>query len=469
MSLPATVQTLGRRACRFWHDEASLRARLISIGHLITGNMMGSMVGLLAFVVTARALGPHDFGILALTLSYARSVQLLIAFQIWQPLIKYGAEVRGKEDGGAYRALMKFGLLIDLSAALTAYVTAVGFALVFGPLVGVSQSGIQQVFIYSTVLLFQIEGFPTAVLRLAGRFRLVAYSSLISTTLRLALCTAGLLAGADLVYFVVAWAVSQVTGSLIFLTLALIELRRQGVRRLLMAPLAGVTRRFKGLWAFTLGSKVELMVRSSTTEFDTLLVGALAGAPAAGLYHVAKRLGRLVLHMGVQVQAVVYPDIARLWAQQAVSEFRRIILQTEILLLALGVAVFAAVALWVGPVLSWTAGPEFEAAAPLIVVQMIAVAMMLSGSAVRSALLAMGCQPVVLRIVIVSTLVFYAVALATIPVLGAMGANIAHTIMAGLWLAGLLVAFHREIRSHSSTLPPDTPDPTPPVEEPARP
>ncbi len=440
--------------------------RLVSIGHLVTGNMMGTIVGLLAFVVTARALGPTDFGILALTLSYTRSVHLLIAFQTWQPLIKYGAEEQGKEEGSAYRALMKFGLLVDLSAALTAYGVAVGVALIFGSLVGISHSNLQQVLIYSTVLLFQIEGFPTAVLRLAGRFRLVAYSSLISTILRLVLCAAGLLAGASLFYFVIAWAVSQIAGSLIFLTLALVELRRQGVRRLLMAPLAGVTGRFKGLWAFTLGSKIELTVRSSTTEFDTLLVGALAGAPAAGLYHIAKRLGRLMLHMGVQVQAVVYPDIVRLWAQQAVSEFRRIILQTEILLLAFGLAVFAAAALWVGPVLHWTAGPEFEAAGPLVVVQLIAVTMMLSGSAVRSALLAMGRQPVVLKIVVVSSLVFHATALAAIPVLGAMGANIAHAVMGGLWLAGLLVAFHGEIRSHSNTLPPASPDPGPSIGEP---
>ncbi len=429
---------------------------------------MNSVVGLLAFVVTARALGPNDFGILALTYSYARSVQLLIAFQTWQPLIKYGAEERGREDGNAYRALMKFGLLVDLSAALTAYGMAVGFALIFGPLVGISDSNVQHVLIYSTVLLFQVDGFPTAVLRLAGRFRLIAYGSLISTILRLILCAAGFLAGAGLSYFVVAWAVSQVAGSLISLTLAFVELRRQGVRNLLKAPLTGVTKRFNGLWAFTLGSKVEMTVRSSTTEFDTLLVGALAGAPAAGFYHVAKRLGRLVLHLGVQVQAVVYPDISRLWAQRAVSEFRRIVLQTEIFLLAFGVAVFTAALLWIEPVLHWTAGPEFEAAGPLVVVQLIAVTMMLSGSAVRSALLAMGRQPVVLKIVVVSTLVFHATALAMIPVLGAMGANVAHAVMGGLWLAGLLIAFHGEIKSHPNALPPDAPDATLPKEEPPR-
>ncbi|MFC6487588.1 lipopolysaccharide biosynthesis protein [Nitratireductor sp. GCM10026969] len=444
------MQTIGRRARRFWRDEESLRARLANIGHLVTGNMMGSAMGLLAFIVTARALGPNDFGILALTLSYARSIQLLIAFQTWQPLIKYGAEEWGNQDKGAYRALMKFGLLIDVSAALTAYALAVGFALLFGPLVGIGESNLQQVLIYATVLLFQIEGFPTAVLRLAGRFRLVAYSALVATVLRLLLCTIGLLMGAGLFYFVVAWAVSQIAGSLLFLTLALIELRRQGVRGLLTAPLAGITKRFKGLWTFTLGSKIELTVRSSTMEFDTLLVGALAGAPAAGLYHVAKRLGRLVLQIGVQVQAVVYPDIARLWAQQAMTEFRRTIIQTELLLLTFGVAVFAATALWIGPVLHWTAGPAFEAAGPLATVQMIAVAMLLSGSAVRSALLAMGRQPVVLKIVVFSAVAFHLTALAAIPLLGAMGANIAHGVMAGLWLAGLMTAFHAELRSHAT-------------------
>jgi O-antigen/teichoic acid export membrane protein len=446
--LKAPVQTLGRRAQRFWQDDAPLRARVVNIGHLLTGNLVGSIVGMLGFLVTARALGATDYGVLALTYSYARAIGLLLGFQSWQPLIKYGAELGGAEHLDDYRSLLKFGLIVDVSAALLSYLVAVGFALLFGPLVGIGEEAIEQVVIYSTVLLFQINGLPTAILRLAGRFRLVAYGSTTAGILRLVLCVAGLLAGAGLKYFVVVWTLSHALGAVFLLGLALMEARRQGARQLLRAPLGGLTKRFKGLWGFTVGSNIELTVRSSASEFDTLLVGAFTDPASAGLYHIAKRLGRLVLQAGVQVQAVLYPDVARLWAQGNFSMFRRTVLQTEIMLAAFGLTILACTILGIQPALDWAVGAEFAAAGPLAIVQMLAVAIALSGSALRIALLAMGKQLVVLRIVLASTLVFHATALVMLPWIGTIGANIAHVVMGLIWLAGLLRAYGFAVAAH---------------------
>lgn len=431
----------------FLYERAALRLRLINIGHLLTGDFFGTVIGLLVFVVAGRALGTENFGILALILSYGRAVQRLVAFQSWQPLIKYGAELKKTQHQQDYKSLMKFGLLVDASAAVIAYLVAVGGVLLFGPLIGIGENEVKQVVIYSTILLFHINGFPTAIMRLAGRFRIMAYTSVLSLVLRLILCLIGLYIEAGVFYFVVVFAASQILGSLLFLGLAVHELRRQGIRGLLRAPIKGVSRRFKGLWAFTIGSNVELTVRSSANELDTLLVGALAGPAAAGLYHIAKRFGRLVLQLGVQVQAVLYPDVARLWAERAIDEFRKTVLQMELLLAGFGLLVFIGITLTIHPILYWTLGEEFMDAAPLVMVQMIAVAMMLSGSVARAALLAMGRQLTVLKIVVVATVAFHTTAVAVIPFMGAMGANIAHAVMAAIWLVGLLTAYSSALRA----------------------
>ena len=297
--------------------------------------------------------------------------------QSWQPLIKYGAELSGQEHLDDYRALLKFGLVIDASTAVLAFLAAVGVALLFGPLFGIGGDRLTQVLIYSTTLLFQISGLPTAVLRLAGRFRLVAYASVVGGVVRLLLCLAGLLADWGLLYFVIAWTLSQIVGSVVLLVAAFIEMRRQGVRHLLGAPFRGVSKRFEGLWRFTIGSNIELTVRASAQELDTLLVGAFTDAAGAGFYHIAKRLGRLMLQIGAQVQAVVYPDVARLWAKGAVDLFRRTVFQTEILLAVFGITAVAVTAVSIEPLLAWTVGPEFSSAASLAVVQMVAVAIAL--------------------------------------------------------------------------------------------
>lgn len=447
----AAVRAFGQRMKRVWSREKVLHARLINVGHLLTGNLFGSVVGMLAFVVTARALGPAAYGLLALAYSYCHAIQLLVGFQSWQPLIKYGAELQEAGRHDDYRSLLKFGLLLDIGAALLSFVIAIGLALAFGTLVGVSDDAILLVLIYSTTLLFQINGFPTAIMRLSGRFWLVAYGSQVNTVLRLVLCLIGLLVGAHLMYFVIVWTVTQIFGSLLILALSFVEIRRQGVRHLLSAPLSGMSTRFHGLWTFTIGSNIELSVRSSASQFDTLIVGALAGPTAAGFYHIAKRLGRLVVQCGVQVQAVLYPDVARLWARKEIASFRRSVMQMEVLLMTFGVIVVVATWLTIEPLLRWTAGPEFLAAAPLATVQMVAVAMTLSGSAVRTALLAMGRQPAILKIVLCSTAVFHLVAFTTIPLVGAMGANFAHVAMGAVWMLALNLVYRRALKAPPTT------------------
>jgi O-antigen/teichoic acid export membrane protein len=461
-SAPA-IRRLERRIRQLRAESGALRKRLFNIGHLLTGNLFSSITGMLAFVLTARALGPTDYGILALTYSYVRAIEHLIAFQSWQPLIKYGAELQGPEHKDDYRALLKFGMIVDVSAAVMAYLVSVGLAYLVGPLFGISDDALQQVVIYSTVLLFQINGLPTAVIRLAGRFRLVAYGMLVGGLIRLVLCAFGLWIGADLLYFVVVWTVTQIIGSLSLLFFAFLELHRQQVTQLLRAPLRGVTKRCKGLIFFTIGSNIELTLRSSANELDTLIVGMFADPASAGLYHIAKRIGRLVLQLGVQVQAVLYPDVARLWAQRALEEFRNTVLQMEIILMVFGLLVFFGTALIIEPLLYWTAGPKFVAAAPLVIVQMIAVAMLLSGGAVRTALLAMGRQPAVLKIVAVATIAFHITAFAIIPLIGAMGANVAHCVMATFMLMGLIMVYRRdfaqEARSVQASVPAEREDP----------
>jgi len=442
-----TVRAMMGKVTRFWGQESAMRRRLINTGHLITGNAVNSVIGLIAFVVTARALGPADYGVLALTYSYVRAVQQLVSFQSWQPLIKYGAELKHKVDHSDLVSLLKFGLIVDFSAAVLACVTAIAVALVASPLVGISEDALDQVLIYSVALVFQINGLPTAVIRLAGRFRELAYTNLISNAARMVLCAIGLATGAELFYFVLVWAATQILGALILLGITVAELRRQGilVRDVLFASLRGVNSRFKGLWSFTLGSNAELTIRASAGEFDVLLVGMLADPTSAGLYHIAKRLGRLVLQLGVQVQAVLYPDIARLWAQRAIEALRRTVFQMEILLALFGVAAIIGTAIVIEPLLAWTAGPEFAAAAPLAIVQMVGVALGLSGGPLRSALLAMGKQTTLLKYVTLAAITFQVVAWTTIPFFGAMGANFAHLAMDAVTFASLTILYRREL------------------------
>ncbi len=261
------------------------------------------------------------------------------------------------------------------------------------------------------------------------------------------LCFIGVAVGADLRYFVLVWMGTQILGSLTFLAFSIRALRRNDVHGILAAPLRGLTTRFQGIWSFAWQSNLSLTLRSSAQQLDTLLVGALAGPVAAGFYHIAKQVGRMAQQIGVHVQSVLYPDVARLWAAQALDEFRRAIIQVEVMLAAFGLAVFLGLLLLAEPLLRLTAGPEFIGAAPLMIVQGAAVSLMLAGFPARSALLAMGQQKQVLHIVIISTVAFHCTALTLIPLIGAMGANFAHMVLGLVTAGGLMLLLRRQLRN----------------------
>lgn len=432
-----------RRLSGLWRQEKTLKKRFLNIGHLLTGNFLGSLIGLVAFALTARALGPAEYGLLALCFSYTRAVERIISFQSWQPLIKYAAGLKGVEGEADLKSLLKFGLCLDVLAAFVSWVIAIGLTLIAAPILKIDESTVVLVLAYCSVLLFHISGMPTAVLRLYGHFRLIAYGQLATSLFRLVLCGIGVAKGGGLFDFAMIWIASQIASSIFFIATSFRALHVRGIHKVLRAPLVGISNRFPGIWGFAWSANLSLTIRSTAFEGDTLLVGLLADPASAGLYHIAKRVGRTIQQVGVQVQTVIYPDVARLWANHAYSEFKRSILQVEAALLGFGISVLIFFYFTIETILQLTAGPAFLAAVPLVIVQTIAGGITLSGSALRSSLLAMGLQHKLLMIVIVATAAFHITALLLIPRIGAMGANIAHIVLAVILGGGMLRVFQK--------------------------
>ena len=143
-----------------WRKETSLHEKLSSVGHLLTGSFLGSLIGLIAFTLTARALGVVEYGMLALCFSYTRAIERIISFQSWQPLIKYGAGLKGPEGDADLKSLLKFGLCLDVAAASLSWLIAVVLAFAAGSILQLTASSQQLLLAYCTVLLFQVSDPP---------------------------------------------------------------------------------------------------------------------------------------------------------------------------------------------------------------------------------------------------------------------------------------------------------------------
>ncbi len=421
-----------------------------AVGHLLTGTAATVVLSLISVGLAARALGPHGYGILALILSLGQACERLVSFQSWQPLIRYGATLDPENDRQPLRSLLKFGLLLDLAGGGAAWAIAMLLAIGAHFVLEVSWAMVALAATYLVSLLFNCNGFSTAVFRLFGAFRLSAHMQVVTAFLRLAASAVAYLTDAGVLGFVLVWAVTQAVGPLLTLVAALRILSRHAIGGVVRADLAGITERFPGLWRFTWGANVSLTVWASAQQLDTLIVGWLADPASAGLYHIAKRVSRVVQQVGSQAEAVIYPDLSRMWAAGQRSAFLRLLIHTEAALAAFGATCWIGAILFGRSAISLTAGPRFIGAGPLLTVQILAVALSISGAASRAGLLAIGRQPAVLRTVLAASLAFYLSVAPLILWLGAMGANVAHVLFGATWLTGLTLSLRRGLKGGRS-------------------
>jgi O-antigen/teichoic acid export membrane protein len=430
----ARSATIGRsfagRVLTAMQRDRPLRERLVNIGHMLSGNAFSAILALVSLSMTMRVLGPAQYGILALVVSYGRVIDRVVRFESWQPLIKYAAGLGPNPSPSALRQLYGFGLRLDTAACFVSFLSAIILALVAGPFFHVDRASFELILIFSIALLINQTGMPTAVLRMAGKFKTIAYAQAIGNGVRIILCFIGLAYHLSLAYFCAVWAICQVMSTVVMLVCAFNELRRAHVGNILTVSCRGVTKNFPGIFQFAWSSNLSMTIRSSANDLDVLIVGWLSDPVSAGLYFFAKRFAKAVQQVNVQVQAVLYPDVARLWVEQAYRKFIRATSQIQLLLgsgfflVLIGTLAFGKLMIRLGP------GTSYYGALPMLLIQIIAVGITTHAAPSRTALLAMGLQQAVLKVVLVGTIIFQLLLFLLVPIYGGMGANIAHVVLA---------------------------------------
>jgi O-antigen/teichoic acid export membrane protein len=432
--VPETRGSAGFLARLVGHSGNStiIKQRLGSIAHLLTGNATNAVIMLIGTVVAARTLGPAAYGVFALVLTVCRISERLLRFESWQPLIRFAAQEEITGNPQRRSQLFLYGLLLDVGSAAFAAILAVVGGYVLMPLLKLQPEHLPLIAIYAVAIGINIRGVPTAALRLSGQFRTLAYVQIFSSLVRLSLASIALVFKADLLTFVVIWTVAQMTDSLLFLWLGFRALKSIGIPSPLRAELRGMTSNFPSFMKFAWSTNFSSGLRTLTQEADTLLVGALVGTSAAGFYHIAKRIAKVAQQVGDMVQAVLYPDMARLWARSEKASFRHLVGRIQLALAAVGLALLGACWLVGNWLIQLFFGQEFAAIYPMLIAQLIAVILIMHAAPSRSAMLAMNRPGLILLIAILSTGLFFAVAFVAMPIYGAIGANFAHIAFAGL-------------------------------------
>ncbi len=430
-----------RRVLSWFHDDV-FRRLFINAGKLLSANAVAAVLGLIATVLTARVLGPQDYGVLALVLVYELTIGKLVAFEAWQAIIKFGSEALHAEDRPALRQLIKFGFTLDIASAVFGTVLAVTLAGPVIALLGWDPSVRPLMVLYSMLILFSLSGTPIGVLRLFDRFDLLSYTAVLSAVVRLAGVAWCLLTKTGLFGFVLIYLVTGVIGQLYQVFASLWVLRKQNVNGILRQPIRGIRRRFPGIVDYVWTTNLTMTVRMLSREADGLFIAALTTPAALGLFKVAKQFASGLPKFSEPLSQSIYPELAHAWAQQDGRRFNSLIKRTTLftsVAASLGWFAFLLVGRWI---IHFTVGPAFDGAYWVTVFYLLAMVIFLCSFSLTPSLLAMGLARKSFFANLVATVIYFGLLFWAVDRLGIVGASLAYVGFFGVW-SGIMVFFLR--------------------------
>lgn len=301
-----------------------LRRALNNAGLLLGGKGAAGLMQLATFALAARGLGLEQFGYFSIMLAQTQLLIGIATFQSNQAIVRYGVLRLGSGDRRGFQALAKFGTLLDWGAACFAALATYLTATLVGQAAGWDERLIHAAQLLALLPFTAAIATPKGLLRLFGRFDLLAKHVTATPLVRLLGVAAVGLSGGGLLGYVGVWLFAGMVGAAVALWLGWREARRRGQLAGFDWSMRHLAAANPGIWRFSIISNLHSSLLLLPGHLSTFTVGMMLGPQAAGLMKVAQELGTGLAKPIDLINQTVYPDIARLAAQADWRRLRRL-------------------------------------------------------------------------------------------------------------------------------------------------
>jgi len=421
-----------------WFREDVFRRLFMNAGRLIGANTIVTGLGLVVTMLTARALGPEGYGVLALVLVYQMLIGKLVTFHAWVAIVKFGDEALHKNDRSGIRQLIKFGFCLDLSSAILGTILAISLSGLIIDLLGWDRTVQPLIILYSALILFTLNGTPIGVLRLYDRFDLLSYTGVITALIRLGGVFICFLTGQELYGFVLVYLITEIVGQLYQIVASLWVLHEQGVGNFIFEPLGGLGQRFSGIWKYVWTTNLNQTIKIVSRQGDSLLVAGLTSPSDLGFYTIAKRMASILGRMSDPFFQSIYPELTRLWAASKKKEFLSLIKRTTFILSGVALIVWFGFIVIGKPLIILAFGASFQASYILAVIYMFARVIATCAFALGPALVTIGLPGEWLTALVITTVVYFLLLVPSLSTMGIIGAPLSYLAYQVVWLSSAM-------------------------------
>jgi O-antigen/teichoic acid export membrane protein len=183
----------------------------------------------------------------------------------------------------------------------------------------------------SLLILFDLSGTPTGVLRLLDRFEFLAVKNVLIGILSLVGALFVYLYGGGIWGFLVVGLVSSILGSVLLVFMAFIALRQRGLIQYWRVPI----KNWKPFLRFSMWMYATSTVDIPVKRFDIIIVSSVISLEAAGIYKIIKQVLSLMDLLVDPVYQAIYPQFATMVAHNDSKGAMKYSLKISSMLLAI--------------------------------------------------------------------------------------------------------------------------------------
>jgi O-antigen/teichoic acid export membrane protein len=432
-----------------WFRDGAMRRVARYGAAVVLGRGLSSLASLVTMALLTRQLGPELFGVLALIRTVTTITEAYANFNTWQAIIKYGSEAVAIGRRDDVKRIIKLAVLIDVITAAIAAAVIAALAFVVPSAFGWSDKEALLCALYAITVLTRVAGASDGVFRICDAYRVQAFATIAGAIAPAIATIIAVVLDSSLGGCIIALIVGETIGNAVVMITSFWVAAAHGFGGWMKTSLVGVTEAFPGIRHFMLATNAQLTVKKTQTELDMVVVGAMVGTYASGLFKVVKQLGSLPGRVFMPFEQVLFTELSRLQATGSLASFARVLRRFAVTALLGSLVLWAISAVLADPVIRLVAGPKFVEAVPAFRIYLLAMVLSVANAPQQRALVALG-RPGTLFVFDLATLaVLFATVISGAYMWGLVGASVAiliHKALQLTWSSWLVARVIRELR-----------------------
>lgn len=354
---------------KMFRDEL-LRKVIRNSAHLFSSNSFSLILSFIQGILAARLLGASGFGLIAIVMGYASTVNGLFSFRMSELVVRYGGEYLEKDEKQKAAALIKAAGIGEAGVSSLAFIFVALTAGIATRFIA-KTPGVEWMFIiYSMGLLanFNTET-STGVLQITDKIKLRGSINLIQSIVSAAIIVTAFLLKGNLVTVLTAYLLGKAVLGLGLFLAAQIQLRRvlgRGWTKVEFSTLPAP----RELFSFAVSSNLSATAILVFRESEPLWVGFFLNTEAVGLFKIAYTIISFLSVPADPLILTVYPELNRLIVQKAWRRLRDFLRNVTLVAFTYNIALAFGL-IFFGQWLLWIYGEQYVAAYPALIALLV--------------------------------------------------------------------------------------------------